>query len=70
MRGNINDQGGGSLDVEVCDTASVVAVPPVMCSGLLNTGNVNGVGTSSLRPQLWAESECGMKYRYKVRIGT
>lgn len=42
MRGNINGQGGVSLDVKVCDTASVVAVPPVMCSGLPNTGHVNG----------------------------
>lgn len=68
MRGNINDQGGGSLDVEVCDTASVVAVPPVMCLGLPNTGNVNGVGTSSLRPAL--NPSVDMKDRYKVRICT
>lgn len=35
----------------MCDTSrtvSVVDISPVMCSGVLNTGNVNVVGTSLL----------------------
>jgi len=71
VRGNIIVRGRGDLDDEVCDTsrtASVVAVSPVMCSGLPNTGNVNGVGTSPLHPKL--NLHLGIRDRYKVRIGT
>nr|GFD04844.1 hypothetical protein [Tanacetum cinerariifolium] len=66
-------RGGGGQDFEVCDTsrtASVVAVPPVMCAGLPNIGNVNGVGTSPLRSGLNLNLSLGRKDRYKVRIGT
>jgi hypothetical protein len=43
-------------------------VSPVMCSGLLNTDNCNGVETSLLRSGL--NLRLGMRDKYKVRIGT
>jgi hypothetical protein len=48
----------------------VVTGSPVMCSGLPNTGNVNGVGTSPLRPRL--NLQLGMRDMYIciVSIGT
>jgi len=69
VRGNIIVRGGGGLDDEVCDTsriANMVIVSPVICSGLPNTRNVNGVGTSQSRPELNLPQ--GMRDRCKVRI--
>jgi hypothetical protein len=71
MRESIIIRGGGGLFDKVCDvsrTANVVAGSPLMCSGLPNTDNVNGVGTSPLRS--WLNLRLCMRYRYKVRIGT
>jgi hypothetical protein len=45
----------------------VVTDSPIMSSGLPNTGHINGVGTSSIRPGL--NLRLGMKDRYKVKIG-
>jgi len=41
------------MNDEMCDTnrtTRVVAVLPLLCSGLPDTGNVNGEGTSLFQP--------------------
>jgi hypothetical protein len=64
-------RGGGGLDDYICDicrTASAITGSLVMCSGLTNKGNVNGVKTSSLHPRL--NLHLNIKYGYKVWIAT
>lgn len=46
----------------------MVNISPVSCSGLLNMGNINGEGISSLR--LWLHLCLGKRDMYKVRIDT
>ena len=64
--GGLNDQRNSVAGTS--RTASAVAVAPVMCTGLPNARNVNGVGkaqmASGLKPQQLMDG------RVKVRVGT
>lgn len=62
VRENNVARGGGSLEDKDGDTnraACAVDVLPLMCAGLPNICNLNGVGTSPLHPGL--NSRLGMR---------
>jgi hypothetical protein len=71
VKGSTIVRGGGGLDNEVCNTirtAVVIAGSPVIYSGLLNMGNVNGVVIFTFRIKSESRYKLIMD-KYKVRIG-